>query len=169
MSTDTGALDYHRLPVPGKIAVETTKSMLSQHDLSLAYSSGVAAVCAAIVANPESITDYTARGNLVAVITNGSAVLGLGDIGPHAAKPVMEGKGALFKAFAGIDVFDLELDETDPKRFAAAIALGVMKAVGKSVDIGPMLTGARYPVHILGNDVSVRGIVNMTALAAASA
>ncbi|MEA2078594.1 MAG: phosphate acyltransferase, partial [Pseudomonadota bacterium] len=116
------ALDYHRFPVPGKISVETTKSMLSQHDLSLAYTPGVAAVCNAIADNIETVTDYTARGNLVAVITNGTAVLGLGHIGPYAAKPVMEGKAALFKAFAGIDVFDLELDETDPDKFVAAVA-----------------------------------------------
>jgi malate dehydrogenase (oxaloacetate-decarboxylating)(NADP+) len=116
------ALDYHRFPVPGKISVEITKSMLSQHDLSLAYTPGVAAVCNAIADNIETVTDYTARGNLVAVITNGTAVLGLGPIGPYAAKPVMEGKAALFKAFAGIDVFDLELDETDPDKFVAAVA-----------------------------------------------
>lgn len=116
------ALDYHRFPVPGKISVETTKSMLSQHDLSLAYTPGVAAVCNAIADNIETVTDYTARGNLVAVITNGTAVLGLGHIGPYAAKPVMEGKAALFKAFAGIDVFDLELDETNPDKFVAAVA-----------------------------------------------
>jgi malate dehydrogenase (oxaloacetate-decarboxylating)(NADP+) len=116
------ALDYHRQPVAGKISVETTKRMLTQHDLSLAYTPGVAAVCEAIVEDVDTIRDYTARGNLVAVITNGTAVLGLGNIGPHAAKPVMEGKAALFKTFADIDVFDLELDASDPDKFIDAVA-----------------------------------------------
>ena len=116
------ALDYHRQPVAGKISVETTKRMLTQHDLSLAYTPGVAAVCEAIVEDADTIRDYTARGNLVAVITNGTAVLGLGNIGPHAAKPVMEGKAALFKTFADIDVFDLELDASDPDKFVEAVA-----------------------------------------------
>jgi len=116
------ALDYHRHPVAGKISVETTKRMLTQHDLSLAYTPGVAAVCEAIVEDGDTIRDYTARGNLVAVITNGTAVLGLGNIGPHAAKPVMEGKAALFKTFADIDVFDLELDASNPDKFVDAVA-----------------------------------------------
>jgi malate dehydrogenase (oxaloacetate-decarboxylating)(NADP+) len=118
----TSALDYHRQPVAGKISVETTKRMLTQHDLSLAYTPGVAAVCEAIVEDADTVRDYTARGNLVAVITNGTAVLGLGNIGPHAAKPVMEGKAALFKTFADIDVFDLELDASDPDKFVDAVA-----------------------------------------------
>ena len=124
MTTDLrkSALDYHRQPAPGKISVETTKRMLTQYDLSLAYTPGVAAVCEAIVEDVDSIRDYTARGNLVAVITNGTAVLGLGNIGPHAAKPVMEGKAALFKTFADIDVFDLELDASDPEKFVDAVA-----------------------------------------------
>jgi malate dehydrogenase (oxaloacetate-decarboxylating)(NADP+) len=124
MTTDlkNSALDYHRQPVAGKISVETTKRMLTQHDLSLAYTPGVAAVCEAIVEDVDTIRDYTARGNLVAVITNGTAVLGLGNIGPHAAKPVMEGKAALFKTFADIDVFDLELDASDPDKFVDAVA-----------------------------------------------
>ena len=124
MTTDLkkSALDYHRQPVAGKISVETTKRMLTQHDLSLAYTPGVAAVCEAIVEDIDTIRDYTARGNLVAVITNGTAVLGLGNIGPHAAKPVMEGKAALFKTFADIDVFDLELDASDPDKFVDAVA-----------------------------------------------
>jgi malate dehydrogenase (oxaloacetate-decarboxylating)(NADP+) len=124
MTTDlkNSALEYHRLPVPGKISVETTKRMLTQHDLSLAYTPGVAAVCEAIVDDVASVRDYTARGNLVAVITNGTAVLGLGNIGPYAAKPVMEGKAALFKTFADIDVFDLELDAGDPDKFVEAVA-----------------------------------------------
>ena len=108
------ALAYHRLPTPGKIAVTPTKGLTNQRDLSLAYSPGVAAACELIVDNPESVNEMTSRGNLVGVITNGTAVLGLGDIGPLAAKPVMEGKGCLFKKFAGIDVFDIELAERDP-------------------------------------------------------
>src|SRR6201995_3162978 len=108
------ALDYHRYPVPGKIAIVATKPLANQHDLALAYSPGVAEACLAIADDPAQASNYTARGNLVAVITNGTAVLGLGDIGPLAAKPVMEGKGVLFKRFAGIDVFDIELDAKDP-------------------------------------------------------
>lgn len=105
------ALDYHEFPKPGKIAVVATKQLVNQHDLGLAYSPGVAAPCEEIVRDPNAAFKYTSRGNLVAVITNGTAVLGLGDIGPLAAKPVMEGKGVLFKKFAGIDVFDIEIDE----------------------------------------------------------
>src|ERR1700752_1972643 len=104
------ALDYHRLPQPGKLAIEATKRMATQRDLSLAYSPGVAAACEAIVAEPDTARDYTARGNLVAVVSNGTAVLGLGNIGALAGKPVMEGKGVLFKRFADVDVFDLEVD-----------------------------------------------------------
>jgi malate dehydrogenase (oxaloacetate-decarboxylating)(NADP+) len=105
------ALEYHEFPIPGKIAIAATKQLLNQHDLSLAYTPGVAAPCEEIVKDPNNAFKYTARGNLVAVITNGTAVLGLGDIGPLAAKPVMEGKGVLFKKFAGIDVFDIEVNE----------------------------------------------------------
>src|SRR5881628_438339 len=105
------ALEYHEFPTPGKIAVTPTKQMINQRDLALAYSPGVAAACEEIVADPANAFRYTSRGNLVAVITNGTAVLGLGDIGPLAAKPVMEGKGVLFKKFAGIDVFDIEVNE----------------------------------------------------------
>ena len=105
------ALEYHEFPTPGKIAVSATKQLVNQHDLALAYSPGVAAPCEEIVKDPNNAYKYTSRGNLVAVITNGTAVLGLGDIGPLASKPVMEGKGVLFKKFAGIDVFDLEIDE----------------------------------------------------------
>ena len=104
---------YHEFPTPGKIAIAATKQLVNQHDLALAYSPGVAAPCEEIVKDPANAFRYTARGNLVAVITNGTAVLGLGDIGPLAAKPVMEGKGVLFKKFAGIDVFDIEIDEKD--------------------------------------------------------
>ncbi|HEX4871707.1 MAG TPA: NADP-dependent malic enzyme [Nevskiaceae bacterium] len=116
------ALDYHALPRPGKLAVVPTKPMVNQRDLALAYSPGVAAPCEEIVANPVNALRYTGRGNLVAVITNGTAVLGLGAIGPLAAKPVMEGKAVLFKKFAGIDVFDIEIDERDPDRLVEIIA-----------------------------------------------
>jgi malate dehydrogenase (oxaloacetate-decarboxylating)(NADP+) len=105
------ALEYHEQPVPGKVAIHATKQLLNQHDLALAYSPGVAAPCEEIVKDPNNAFKYTSRGNLVAVITTGTAVLGLGDIGPLAAKPVMEGKGVLFKKFAGIDVFDIEVNE----------------------------------------------------------
>ncbi len=116
------ALEYHELPQPGKIAVTPTKQLVNQRDLALAYSPGVAAASEAIAADPAAVFRYTARGNLVGVITNGTAVLGLGAIGPLAAKPVMEGKGVLFKKFAGIDVFDIEIDERDPDRLVEIIA-----------------------------------------------
>jgi malate dehydrogenase (oxaloacetate-decarboxylating)(NADP+) len=117
------ALDYHRLPRPGKLSVEPTKRMVNQRDLALAYSPGVAAPCEDIAADPDKALDYTARGNLVAVITNGTAVLGLGNIGALASKPVMEGKAVLFKKFADIDVFDIEVDTMDPDQFVEAVAL----------------------------------------------
>ena len=116
------ALDYHRFPRPGKIAIEPTKRMATQRDLALAYSPGVAAACQAIVADPRTAREYTSRANLVAVISNGTAVLGLGNIGPLAGKPVMEGKAALFKKFAGIDVFDIEVDAQDPDLFISVVA-----------------------------------------------
>jgi malate dehydrogenase (oxaloacetate-decarboxylating)(NADP+) len=116
------ALAYHEFPTPGKISVTPTKQLVNQNDLSLAYSPGVAAACEAIVEDPLSVVRYTARGNLVGVITNGSAVLGLGAIGPLAAKPVMEGKAVLFKKFAGIDVFDIEIAERDPHKLIEVIA-----------------------------------------------
>jgi malate dehydrogenase (oxaloacetate-decarboxylating)(NADP+) len=116
------ALAYHRLPRPGKLSVEATKRMANQRDLALAYSPGVAAACEAIVEDPAQARELTARGNLVAVITNGTAVLGLGNIGPLASKPVMEGKAVLFKKFAGIDVFDLEVAELDIDRFVDIVA-----------------------------------------------
>jgi len=116
------ALAYHRSPRPGKLSVEATKRMANQRDLALAYSPGVAAPCEAIAADPACAREYTARGNLVAVITNGTAVLGLGNIGALASKPVMEGKAVLFKKFAGIDVFDLEVAETDIDRFVDIVA-----------------------------------------------
>ena len=116
------ALDYHRAPVAGKIAIAPTKGLVNQRDLALAYTPGVAAVCEAIAADSVVARDFTARGNLVAVITNGTAVLGLGAIGPLASKPVMEGKAVLFKKFAGIDVFDIEIDERDPDKLVEIIA-----------------------------------------------
>ena len=116
------ALEYHEFPTPGKIAIAATKQLVNQHDLSLAYSPGVAAACEEIVADERNAHRYTARGNLVAVVTNGTAVLGLGNIGPLAAKPVMEGKAVLFKKFAGIDVFDLEIAETDLDKLIDVIA-----------------------------------------------
>ena len=116
------ALEYHRLPTAGKISVTPTKPMVTQRDLALAYSPGVAEACMAIVENPEEADNLTSRSNLVAVITNGTAVLGLGNIGPLAGKPVMEGKGCLFKKFAGIDVFDIELAENDPDKFIETVA-----------------------------------------------
>lgn len=116
------ALEYHEFPTPGKISVTPTKQLTNQRDLALAYSPGVAAACEEIVADPANAFRYTARGNLVAVITNGTAVLGLGNIGPLASKPVMEGKGVLFKKFAGIDVFDIEINELDPDKLCDIIA-----------------------------------------------
>ena len=116
------ALEYHEFPTPGKISVTPTKQLTNQRDLALAYSPGVAAACEEIVIDPANAFKYTARGNLVAVITNGTAVLGLGNIGPLAAKPVMEGKGVLFKKFAGIDVFDIEINEHDPDKLCDIIA-----------------------------------------------
>ena len=116
------ALEYHEFPTPGKVAIAATKQLVNQRDLALAYSPGVAAACEEIVADPDNAFRYTSRGNLVAVITNGTAVLGLGDIGPLAAKPVMEGKGVLFKKFAGIDVFDIEVNEKNLDKLVDIIA-----------------------------------------------
>ena len=118
----TAALEYHQIPRPGKISVTPTKGLLNQRDLALAYSPGVAAPCEEIVKDPANSYKYTARGNLVAVISNGTAVLGLGNIGPLASKPVMEGKGVLFKKFAAIDVFDIEINENDPDKLVDIIA-----------------------------------------------
>src|SRR3954453_17920743 len=116
------ALNYHRFPNPGKISITPTKSMVNQRDLALAYSPGVAIPCMSINKDPREALNLTSRGNLVAVISNGTAVLGLGNIGALASKPVMEGKGCLFKKFAGIDVFDIEIDETDPEKLVEIIA-----------------------------------------------
>ena len=116
------ALEYHTTPTPGKISVTPTKGLINQRDLALAYSPGVAAACNAIVADPSQVSRMTSRANLVGVVTNGTAVLGLGNIGPLAAKPVMEGKAVLFKKFAGIDVFDIELAELNPDKLIDMIA-----------------------------------------------
>src|SRR3954463_2639290 len=115
------ALEYHASGRPGKIEVVPTKEAKTQRDLSLAYSPGVAEPCKEIALHPEDVYKYTAKGNLVAVLTNGPAVLGLGDIGPEASKPVMEGKGVLFKIFADIDVFDIEINEKDPEKFVQIV------------------------------------------------
>ncbi|WP_254535128.1 NADP-dependent malic enzyme [Halomarina litorea] len=123
MSLDDDALEYHRRDPPGKIEISTTKPTNTQRDLSLAYSPGVAAPCREIADDPDEAYTYTAKGNMVGVVSNGSAVLGLGDIGAQASKPVMEGKGVLFKRFADIDVFDIELDEDDPDRLVEAIKM----------------------------------------------
>src|SRR5512146_1961776 len=112
--TDEEALAFHRYPTPGKVAIRATKPMATQRDLSLAYSPGVAVPVLAIAKDPDSVYDYTSKGNLVAVISNGTAILGLGDLGPLAAKPVMEGKGVLFKRFADVDAIDIEVSARDP-------------------------------------------------------
>ena len=116
------ALEYHEFPTPGKVTITATKQLINQRDLALAYTPGVAAPCEEIVKDPNAAYKYTSRGNLVAVITNGTAVLGLGNIGPLASKPVMEGKAVLFKKFAGVDVFDIEIDELDPAKLVDIIA-----------------------------------------------
>ena len=116
------ALEYHQLPKPGKISILPTKQLTNQRDLALAYSPGVAAACEEIVRDPAQAVNLTSRGNLIGVVTNGTAVLGLGAIGPLAAKPVMEGKAVLFKKFAGIDCFDIELNERDPDKLVDMIA-----------------------------------------------
>ena len=121
--TKQDALDYHSKPRPGKTEVVPTKACLTQRDLSLAYTPGVAVPCLAIEKTPQDAFKYTNKGNLVAVVTNGTAVLGLGDIGAQAGKPVMEGKGVLFKRFAGIDVFDIELNTKNPDEIIKACQL----------------------------------------------
>src|SRR3990172_9227325 len=118
----SAALEYHRNPKPGKISIAPTKGLINQRDLSLAYTPGVAAVCEEIVRDPGEARNLASRGNLIGVVTNGTAVLGLGAIGPLAAKPVMEGKAVLFKKFAGIDCFDIEINERDPDKLVEIIA-----------------------------------------------
>ena len=121
MSTKKQALDYHQYPSPGKISISAKKPCETAFDLSLAYSPGVAYPCLEIADDEEQVYNYTSKGNLVAVISNGTAVLGLGNIGPSASKPVMEGKGVLFKSFADIDVFDIELDCPDTENFISTV------------------------------------------------
>ena len=116
------ALDYHELPKPGKIGINITKSTETQKDLALAYTPGVAAPVRAIAQDPENAYRYTSKGNLVAVISDGTAILGLGNLGPLASKPVMEGKGVLFKRFAGVDVFDIEVETSSPEAFIDTVA-----------------------------------------------
>src|SRR5258707_2478122 len=135
------ALDYHTQGQPGKIEVTPTKKLSTQLDLALAYSTGVAEPCMEIAANKEDVYKYTAKGNLVGVITNGTAVLGLGNIGPEASKPVMEGKGVLFKKFAGIDVFDIEIAEEDPDAF-----IKIVKSVEPTFG-GANLTDIKAPTR----------------------
>src|SRR5271156_2592382 len=118
----SAALAYHRLPRPGKLEIQAIKPLANQRDLALAYSPGVAAACLAIAADPKEAASLTIRANLVAVVSNGTAVLGLGNIGPLASKPVMEGKAVLFKKFAGIDVFDIEVEQRDPLKLVELIA-----------------------------------------------
>ena len=119
--TKEAALEYHHNGRPGKIEVKPTKPYSTQTDLSLAYSPGVAYPCLEIQQNPDDVYKYTAKGNLVAVISNGTAVLGLGNIGAMSGKPVMEGKGLLFKIYGGVDVFDIEINEQDPDKFCEAV------------------------------------------------
>src|SRR5487761_1959653 len=139
-----GALEYHRHPTPGKIAIVATKPLSTQHDLALAYSPGVAAASLAIAADPQEASNLTARANLVGVITNGTAVLGLGMIGPLAAKPVMEGKAVLFQKFAGIDVFDIEIDERDPDKLRERMRIPVFHddQHGTSIIVGAAVLNA---------------------------
>ena len=118
---DEEALNFHRYPTPGKIALQPTKPMATQRDLSLAYSPGVAAPVKAIAADPDAVYDYTSKGNMVAVISNGTAILGLGDLGAAASKPVMEGKAVLFKRFADVDAIDIEVEENDPAAFVECV------------------------------------------------
>lgn len=120
--TDEDALAFHREDPPGKLALAPTKPMATQRDLALAYSPGVAAPVRAIAADPDAVYDYTSKGNMVAVVSNGTAILGLGNLGPRASKPVMEGKAVLFKRFADIDAFDLEIDYEDPQKFIECVA-----------------------------------------------
>ena len=150
------ALEYHRLPTRGKLSVAPTKPLANQRDLSLAYSPGVAYPCLDIEKDPRLAAEYTARGNLVGVITNGTAVLGLGDIGPLAAKPVMEGKACLFKKFAGIDVFDIELAEKDPDKLVEIQAIYATHLRGEAgaVAQGRLVEGAPGAVDVAGGGVA---------------
>jgi len=151
----TAALFYHRHPKPGKVSIQPTKQLTNQYDLSMAYSPGVAAACEEIVAFPAEASTLTARANLVGVITNGTAVLGLGAIGPLAAKPVMEGKAVLFKKFANIDVFDLEIEERDPGEL---FGVGGVRTVPEGVKAwNPVFDVA--PSELIDAIVTERGVV----------
>ena len=149
---DQDALDYHQFPTPGKLQISATKPLATQHDLSLAYSPGVASACTAIHADASKAADYTIRSNLVGVITNGSAVLGLGNIGPLAAKPVMEGKAVLFKRFSNIDVFDIEIDQPDIDKFVDTVAALEPTFGGINLeDINDLLIDTRHELERLSN------------------
>ena len=153
------ALDYHRYPTPGKISVTPTKDMTTQRDLGLAYSPGVAHACLAIRDEPLESFNLTVRGNLVAVISNGTAVLGLGNIGALASKPVMEGKGCLFKKFAGIDVFDIEVDATNGKAVLTNVS---GSAVAHSLNGGVIATFVRVAPDKAMSFSSLNGDINVT-------
>ncbi len=154
---DEEALRYHRLPKPGKLEIVATKPLATQHDLSLAYSPGVAAACREIVDDPANVSKYTLRGNLVGVVTNGTAVLGLGSIGPLASKPVMEGKAVLFKKFAGIDVFDIEINETDPQKMIDIIAFDEGRFVSDGLLL--LVNGTDVVSHAFGADLHISDLV----------
>ena len=162
------ALGYHEFPTPGKLSVTPTKQLVNQRDLALAYSPGVAAACEEIVEDPKNASRYTARGNLVAVITNGTAVLGLGDIGPLAAKPVMEGKGVLFKKFSGIDVFDIEINESDPDKLRERLNIPVFHDDQHGTAI-IVAAGTVNALSVVGKDISQIKLVVSGAGAAALA
>lgn len=151
---ELAALDYLRSPRSGKLAVVTTKPMETQRDLSLAYSPGVAVACEAIRRDPSEAFSPTGRQDLVGVITNGTAVLGLGDIGPLASKPVMEGKAALFKKFAGIDAPDLEV-EGEMHGDAAHIAYSLLKVLDGGITVGPILLGLAKSAHVVTQSITV--------------
>jgi malic enzyme len=144
------ALDYHEFPVPGKLSVHITKPTNSQNDLSLAYTPGVAAPVLAIAENAECAYRYTNKGNLVAVMTNGTAVLGLGDLGPLASKPVMEGKAVLFKRFADIDVYDIEIDAYDPQAFIGTAKRIPATVTAKIRRCGSSKSGISVTTSVIG-------------------
>src|SRR3990167_6490100 len=162
------ALEYHEFPTPGKLAISATKQLTNQRDLALAYSPGVAAPCEEIVENPAAAFKYTSRGNLVAVITNGTAVLGLGDIGPLAAKPVMEGKAVLFKKFSDIDVFDIEINEKDPEKLRERMKIPVFHddQHGTAIVVGAAILNG---LKVAGKDIKHVKLVASGAGAAALA
>src|SRR5215470_17333098 len=158
----TAALEYHRLPTPGKISVVPTKGLINQRDLALAYSPGVAYACKLIEADPAEAATLTSRANLVGVITNGTAVLGLGNIGPLAGKPVMEGKGCLFKKFAGIDVFDIELAERDPDKLVDIIA--ALEPTLGGINLEDIKAPERFYIPVFHDDQHGTAIISAAAL-----